>query len=168
MTEQPQKMERSVIIGVKIFTVIFLLMFIFPIIVGGWAVYDAVDILINAKSGQGEITRCNRQSHIRLSGSKSRTSFRKSVGYHIVATTANNLEIVATFGHTKRTNCEKNLGVVVPMYIDGRDPKNSRIATITQFWLLPLIGGIFCLVFCYGGLILGRNLFRKIPNYGSK
>jgi len=168
MAERLQEMERSVIIGVKVFTVVFLLMLTFPIMGGAWFVYDAADILINTSSSEGEITRCNQQSNLSFSGGKGERKFSKSIGYHIVATTADDLEIVGTFGHNKRADCEESIGDVVPMYLDEREPRNSRIATITQFWLPPLVGGITCIVFCYGFFILGRNLFRKIPNYGLK
>ena len=137
-------MEKSVEIGVKIVSLILFLMFLFPIYAGGWAIYDAIDVLMHSKSGNAKIVECDSRRSVR-----SRHKLAGYYGYSYVAETNDGVKVASTFRYKKRSQCRKNIGQDVSVYLYQSDLENSRINTFVQFWALPIGGGLISLFFLY-------------------
>ena len=141
-------MEKSVEIGVKVVSIILFLMFLFPITVGGWLVYDAVDVLSQSEVEEAMIVECSRKRSATGRGARKRY-LMGHFAYNYVAESDDGVKVKSTFGFNKRSQCREYIGQTVSLYLYQPDLENSRIKTFVQFWVLPIVGGLLSLLFLY-------------------
>jgi len=158
-------MDKSVKIGVKIISIIFFFMALFPIIGGGWTAYDAADVILNSKTDYAAIKFCEKRLVISFTGSikgNYRRGMRAKIkpAYFAIAETDSGLEVSSRFPNNKREKCEDKIGNKVSVYVYKSYTENSRINTFIQFWILPIGGSLICMIFSYV-ILRGTKWFFK-------
>jgi len=142
-------METSVKIGARVFGIIILFMLLYPIIMGAWSVFNALEVYINSDTDEAKIYRCERRTITSWRVKHKARSLNRGVAYYHVAITQDRIEVFSTFGTKNRKDCEAYIGKKVPVYVYHDKIEKSLINTFVQFWAFPVGGALVCLIFLF-------------------
>lgn len=107
-------------------------LFLSPVGLTAWLVYDRVDVMLSAERQPATIARC--QVIRKNFGSSSKASFAP------VAKTRDGLEVEGGFAPSRKKWCGYFIGDDVEVFIHPTDKSKNRIHSFLQFYLAPLGG----------------------------
>lgn len=119
--------------------ILFAIGLLAPIGLASWMVYDRISVLTSTTSVEATVESCHYKR--KKSGSSSRGSWTP------VAVTASGTEVRGSLYWSKKRWCESSIGDRVSVFSHPSNPSKSRVNTFFQFWFLPSILSLFCIVF---------------------
>ena len=117
----------------------FIVLLLAPIGVSVYLWYDRITVLSTTEKAPATIVSCYH--HYRTSGNRSVGSWGP------LAQTSDGIEVKGSFRLSRKSWCEWFVGNDTHVLIDATSPDNSRIYSFVQFWFLPLLITLICLVF---------------------
>ncbi|GLS27969.1 DUF3592 domain-containing protein [Marinibactrum halimedae] len=117
---------------------LFIVILLAPIPLSIWFIVDRISLLTSATPARAIIEECYRH---RRSGTNAKVSWGP------VAVTVEGLKVKGDFKWSKKKWCESTIGDEVTVLLHPTDKNKHRIHTFFQFWFLPLVMTLICIVF---------------------